>query len=49
MEYKQNDYELVYMISEHDEDALQILLEKYDYIIKNWAYYYCTKFIEKSL
>lgn len=49
MEYKQNDYELVYMIGEHDEDALQILLEKYDYVIKNWAYYYWTKFSKYSI
>ncbi len=49
MEYKQNDYELVYMIGEHDEDALQILLEKYDYVIKNWAYYYWNKFNKYSI
>ncbi len=49
MEYKQNDYELVYMIGEHDEDALQILLEKYDYIIKTWAYYYYNKFSKYNI
>ena len=29
MNYKENDYELVYLVKEENEDALKILIKKY--------------------
>lgn len=37
MDYKQNDYELIYMVRENDEGAQDVLYEKYLPIIKNIA------------
>lgn len=44
MNYTENDYELVYMVSENNEDALKLLLDKYDKLIKIYAYYYNNKY-----
>lgn len=46
MNYKNyNDYEIMYMISENDEDALNILYRKYEPIVKSYAkkYMYTAK------
>ena len=44
MEYLDNDYELVYMISEQDDDALKLLFDKYDDVLKLWSNYYHKKY-----
>ena len=33
MDYQYNDYELIYMIKESSEEALKIIIDKYDPII----------------
>lgn len=46
MNYKNyNDYEIMYMISENDDDALNILYHKYEPIVKSYAkkYSYVAK------
>lgn len=40
MEYLDNDYELVYMIGEQDDDMLKLLFDKYDDVLKLWSNYY---------
>jgi len=40
MEYEYNDYELIYLIQEESEEAVSIMMEKYEAIIKNVASYY---------
>lgn len=37
MNYKQNDYELIYMVRENDDSSLDLLFEKYTPILKNIA------------
>ncbi len=44
MDYQYNDYELVYMIKESNEDAFDIMLKKYDPIIKSLAFSYVKKY-----
>lgn len=46
MNYKNyNDYEIIYMISENDDDALNILYHKYEPIVRSYAkkYAYAAK------
>lgn len=43
MNYEYNDYELVYLVKESNEDALDIIIKKYDPIIKNLAFSYAKK------
>ena len=40
MDYIDNDYELVYMIGEQDDDVLKLLFDKYDDVLKLWSNYY---------
>lgn len=44
MDYQYNDYELIYMIKESSEEALKIIIDKYDPIIKNMAFSYAKKY-----
>ncbi len=45
MNYKQyNDYELIYMVRENDEDSKSIIFEKYYPVIRNIANEYYQKF-----
>lgn len=45
MDYqKKNDYELLYLANEQDEDSLKILLEKYDSILKSISSKYYKKY-----
>lgn len=44
MNYKQNDYELIYMVREKDEDSQDILYEKYLPIIKSIANEFYQKY-----
>ena len=45
MNYKNyNDYELIYMVRENDQNSYDILLDKYDSLIKKIAYEYYVKF-----
>ena len=37
MKYKQNDYELLYLVEEENEDAKELLYEKYQSILKGLA------------
>lgn len=39
-----NDYELVYLACENDEDAINILLNKYDALIKSVCDFYAKKY-----
>lgn len=50
MNYKKlNDYELIYLIKEKNEEARNILLEKYQPIIKSMANSYYKKNISKGI
>lgn len=40
MNYKDNDYELLYLVSENNEDAYERLFAKYSYLISSTAKYY---------
>lgn len=40
MNYKDNDYELLYLVSENNEDAYERLFAKYSYLISGTAKYY---------
>ena len=44
MDYQYNDYELIYMIKESSEEALKIIIDKYDPIIKSMAFSYVKKY-----
>ena len=44
MNYKQNDYELIYMVRENDEVSQDLLYEKYLPIIKNLASEFYQKY-----
>lgn len=44
MNYKRNDYELIYMVRENDENSRDILFEKYLPIIKSLASEYYQKY-----
>lgn len=44
MNYKQNDYELIYMVRENDEASQDILFEKYLPIVKNIANEFYQKY-----
>lgn len=40
MEYKNNDYELIYLIKEKDDEALDLMFKKYEPLIKKIASHY---------
>ena len=39
-----NDYELVYLIKEESEEAMDLMMRKYDPLIKSVVSYYFKKF-----
>lgn len=39
-----NDYELVYLVKEDCEEAIEIIMEKYEPVIRNMAFYYFDNF-----
>ena len=48
--YKElNDFELLYMISENNEDAYSIMLEKYQPLIGKYADYYMNKYDNRGI
>lgn len=49
MEYEYNDYELIYLIKEGIEEAVELVLEKYEPLIKNTASYYINCFGRKKV
>lgn len=40
MDYNHNDYELMYLVSEDNEKALEVIIEKYQPVVKKIAYHY---------
>ena len=46
MNYKENDYELVYLVKEENEDALEILIKKYQPLLYKEASQYVSNKIE---
>lgn len=49
MGYEYNDYELIYLIKEGIEEAIEVVLEKYDPLIKNIASYYINCFGKRKI
>ncbi len=47
MEY--NDYELVYYAMENDEEAFNLILSKYDRLIKSMCYRYANKYYSYNI
>lgn len=50
MDYKTiNDYELIYLVNEKNEDAFNIIFKKYENLINKYANYYYNNYKQKGI
>ena len=50
MDYKTiNDYELIYLVNENNEDAFNIIFKKYENLINKYANYYYNNYKQKGI
>ena len=50
MDYKTiNDYELIYLVNEKNEDAFNIIFKKYENLINKYANYYYNNYKQKGV